>query len=179
MAKGIALISLIVLFPVFLILLMVQIWVFPRVFFTQVRVGKNNVKFNLFKLQTLKNGSSINITSWGKFLRSSSLDEVPQLFNILKGDMNFVGPRPLLPEYLPLYSEQQARRHEVKPGLTGWAQVNGRNNLTWKQQFELDVWYVDNRSFWLDVKIIVLTILKIFSKNKGGTKMREAFSGNN
>jgi lipopolysaccharide/colanic/teichoic acid biosynthesis glycosyltransferase len=105
---------------------------------------------------------SIRLTSFGKFLRSSSLDELPGLWNVLKGDMSLVGPRPLLMEYLPRYTPQQARRHAVRPGITGWAQVNGRNAISWNQKFKLDVWYVDNQSFWLDLKILLLTVKKVF-----------------
>ena len=105
------------------------------------------------------------LTSFGRFLRSTSLDELPELWNVLKGDMSLVGPRPLLMEYLPLYSPEQARRHEVHPGITGWAQVNGRNTLSWEEKFKLDVWYVDNRSFWLDMKILLLTVKKVFVRD--------------
>lgn len=105
------------------------------------------------------------LTRLGSFLRSSSLDEVPELWNVLKGDMSLVGPRPLLEEYLPLYSEKQARRHEVRPGITGWAQVNGRNALSWEEKFELDVWYVDNRTLWLDIKILWLTVRKVLARD--------------
>ena len=106
----------------------------------------------------------VRLTSFGKLLRSTSLDELPGLWCVLKGDMSLVGPRPLLVEYLPLYSAEQARRHEVKPGITGWAQVNGRNAISWVQKFELDVWYVDNQSFWLDIKILFLTVWKVLSR---------------
>ena len=106
----------------------------------------------------------LRLTKFGKFLRSTSLDELPSLWNVLKGDMSLVGPRPLLVEYLPLYSTKQARRHEVKPGITGWAQVNGRNAISWDEKFDLDVWYVDNQSIWLDIKILLLTIKKVISR---------------
>lgn len=122
------------------------------------------------------------LTKIGKIVRSLSIDELPQLINVLKGDMALVGPRPLLPKYLPLYSEEQFRRHEVRPGITGWAQVNGRNDISWKRKFELDVWYVDHISFWLDVKIIMLTIKKVFVRegiNKEGNATTEAFNGHN
>ena len=112
---------------------------------------------------------SERLTSFGSFLRSTSLDELPELWNVLKGDMSLVGPRPLLMEYLPLYSSPQARRHEVRPGITGWAQVNGRNALSWEEKFALDVWYVDNRSFWLDIKILFMTVKKVL--------LREGISG--
>ena len=122
------------------------------------------------------------LTKIGKIVRSLSIDELPQLINVLKGDMALVGPRPLLPKYLPLYSEKQFRRHEVRPGITGWAQVNGRNDISWKRKFELDVWYVDHISFWLDVKIILLTIKKVFVRegiNKEDNATTEAFNGHN
>ncbi len=122
------------------------------------------------------------LTKIGKIVRNLSIDELPQLINVLKGDMALVGPRPLLPKYLPLYSEEQFRRHEVRPGITGWAQVNGRNDISWKRKFELDVWYVDHISFWLDVKIIMLTIKKVFVRegiNKEGNATTEAFNGHN
>ena len=105
------------------------------------------------------------LTLFGRFLRSTSLDELPELWNVLKGDMSLVGPRPLLMEYLPLYSSEQARRHEVRPGITGWAQVNGRNALSWEEKFKLDVWYVDNRSFWLDLKVLLMTVKKVFVRD--------------
>ncbi|AHY42550.1 sugar transferase [Stutzerimonas decontaminans] len=136
-------------------------------FFRQVRPGLNGRPFEMIKFRTMSDAAdaagnpladSERMTSFGKFLRSSSLDELPELWNVLKGEMSLVGPRPLLMEYLPLYSPEQYRRHEVRPGVTGWAQVNGRNALSWDEKFKLDVWYVDNRSFWLDLKIIFLTI---------------------
>jgi sugar transferase EpsL len=125
-------------------------------------------------------GEADRLTKFGRLLRRLSLDELPQLWNIMKGDMNFVGPRPLLPRYLPLYSDQQARRHEVKPGLTGWAQVNGRNRISWEQKFELDVWYVDNRSFWLDINILWKTMIRVAIRKGIYTKNEEtvpAFTG--
>lgn len=143
------------------------------VFFRQLRPGLNGDTFAMIKFRTMthahdRNGVPLSdekrITKVGQFLRSSSLDELPALWNVIKGDMSFVGPRPLLVEYLPLYSPEQARRHEVKPGITGWAQVNGRNAISWEDKFKLDVWYVDNRSFWLDVKIIFLTVVKVFKR---------------
>lgn len=142
--------------------------------FTQLRPGKNNELFTLYKFRTMTNEVDDNgillpddkrMTIVGKIIRSFSFDELPQLFNILKGSMSFVGPRPLLPEYLPLYSSTQIRRHEVKPGITGWAQVNGRNSLSWEKKFELDVWYVDNQCFLLDVKILCLTVLKVLKRD--------------
>lgn len=145
------------------------------VFFKQIRVGKDNELFELYKFRTMTNekddkGNLLpnekRHTETGKKLRRYSLDELPQLINVIKGDISLVGPRPLLVDYLPLYNEKQLRRHEVKPGITGWAQVNGRNALSWEEKFELDVWYVDNRSLMLDFYILYLTILKVF-KSEG------------
>ena len=143
------------------------------IFFTQARPGKNGKIFRVVKFKTMTDerdaaGTLLpdhqRMTRVGKFLRKSSLDELPQLFNILRGDMSIIGPRPLLPEYLPLYSPEQARRHEIRPGVTGWAQTNGRNAISWKKKFELDVWYVDHVSFALDVKILFLTALKVVKR---------------
>ena len=143
------------------------------ILFSQIRPGLNGKPFKMYKFRTMKNafdqnGNSLpdseRMTSFGTFLRSSSLDELPGLVNVLKGDMSLVGPRPLLVEYLPLYSPVQSRRHLVRPGITGWAQVNGRNAISWDQKFEYDVWYVDNHSFWLDLKIIILTVKKVFAR---------------
>jgi lipopolysaccharide/colanic/teichoic acid biosynthesis glycosyltransferase len=140
------------------------------VLFRQVRPGLNGKQFEMIKFRTMRNAidaagnplpDSERMTPFGCFLRSSSLDELPELWNVLKGDMSLVGPRPLLMEYLPLYSPEQYRRHEVCPGVTGWAQINGRNALSWEEKFKLDVWYVDNRSLWLDLKIILFTIKKV------------------
>jgi lipopolysaccharide/colanic/teichoic acid biosynthesis glycosyltransferase len=125
---------------------------------------------------------SERITKFGKFIRETSLDELPQLINVVINDISLVGPRPLIPEYLPLYSKEQARRHDVKPGITGWAQINGRNNITWKQKLELDVWYVDHISFILDLKILFLTLLKVLKRegvSKEGQATTVAFNGNN
>jgi sugar transferase EpsL len=122
----------------------------------------------------------VRLTKTGKVIRKLSLDELPQLFNVLKGDISLVGPRPLLMEYLPLYTKEQARRHEVKPGITGWAQVNGRNAISWEEKFDLDVWYVDHQSFWLDIKILFLTVLKVFKSegiNQDGQATMEKFKG--
>ena len=161
------------------------------VFFNQDRPGKNARIFKAIKFKTMTDerdsGGNLlpdaeRLTKIGKIVRSLSIDELPQLINVLKGDMALVGPRPLLPKYLPLYSEKQFRRHEVRPGITGWAQVNGRNDISWKRKFELDVWYVDHISFWLDVKIILLTIKKVFVRegiNKEGNATTEAFNGHN
>ena len=142
-------------------------------FFFQVRPGKNEKLFKIIKLKSMndkkdENGELLSyehrITKIGAFVRKYSLDEIPQLFNVLKGDMSIIGPRPLLPKYLPLYNDDQKRRHQVRPGITGWAQVNGRNTISWKKKFEYDVWYVDNVSFLLDVKIIIKTIKKVVLK---------------
>ena len=144
------------------------------IFFKQSRPGLNRKIFNIYKFRTMTNerdkegillSDEARLTKFGKFLRSTSLDELPSLWNVLKSDMSLVGPRPLLLEYLPLYSTQQARRHEVKPGITGWAQVNGRNAITWGEKFDLDVWYVDNQSIWLDIKILWLTIKKVIVRD--------------
>jgi lipopolysaccharide/colanic/teichoic acid biosynthesis glycosyltransferase len=143
------------------------------VLFRQLRPGRNSVPFVMLKFRTMRDAvdaagnvlpDSQRMTLFGSFLRSSSLDELPELWNVLKGDMSLVGPRPLLMEYLPLYSSEQARRHEVRPGITGWAQVNGRNAINWEEKFKLDVWYVDHQSFWLDIKILALTVKKVIIK---------------
>jgi len=143
------------------------------VLFRQVRPGLNGRPFEMIKFRTMRDAvdavgnllpDSERMTPFGSFLRSSSLDELPELWNVLKGDMSLVGPRPLLMEYLPLYSPEQDRRHEARPGVTGWAQINGRNALSWEEKFKLDVWYVDNRSMWLDLKIIFLTLKKVIVK---------------
>jgi lipopolysaccharide/colanic/teichoic acid biosynthesis glycosyltransferase len=144
------------------------------VLFRQVRPGLNGKPFEMIKFRTMKDAidasgnplpDSERLTPFGQFLRSSSLDELPELWNVLKGDMSLVGPRPLLMEYLPLYSPEQARRHEVRPGVTGWAQVNGRNTLSWEDKFKLDVWYVDNQSLWLDIKVLFLTVKKVLVRD--------------
>ncbi len=141
------------------------------VFFRQIRPGLHGKSFQMVKFRTMRDAldsdgkplpDSERMTPFGSFLRAASLDELPELWNVLKGDMSLVGPRPLLMEYLPLYSAEQARRHEVRPGVTGWAQINGRNALSWEDKFRLDVWYVDNHSFWLDLKILALTVKKVF-----------------
>lgn len=143
------------------------------VLFRQIRPGKEGKLFEMVKFRTMRDAVDVDgnalpdlerMTPFGGFLRSSSLDELPGLWNVLKGDMSLVGPRPLLVEYLPLYSEEQSRRHELKPGITGWAQINGRNAISWEDKFKLDVWYVDNRSFLLDIKVILMTLNKIFKK---------------
>jgi len=160
------------------------------VFFTQPRPGKNEKIFNVIKFKTMtdekdKDGNllpdALRITTIGKLVRSTSLDEFPQLINVLKGDMSLIGPRPLLVQYLPLYSERQARRHEVRPGITGWAQINGRNTIGWQQKFEYDVWYVEHISCLLDLKILFLTIKKVFMRegiSSETSETMEAFRGN-
>lgn len=159
------------------------------VFFCQERPGLYGKPFTIYKFRTMTNERDENgillpdekrLSHLGKFLRNTSLDELPELFNIIKGDMSIVGPRPLLMQYLERYTPEQARRHNVKPGLTGWAQVNGRNAISWEEKFKLDVWYVDNRSFWLDLKIIALTFLKIIKRegiNQPGHATAEEFKG--
>lgn len=141
------------------------------VLFRQIRPGMRGQPFKMVKFRTMRDAldahgkplpDSERMTPFGRFLRSASLDELPELWNVLKGDMSLVGPRPLLMEYLPLYSPEQARRHEVRPGVTGWAQINGRNALSWDEKFKLDVWYVDHQSLWLDLKILLLTVKKVF-----------------
>jgi lipopolysaccharide/colanic/teichoic acid biosynthesis glycosyltransferase len=184
MSSLVSLILILLLMPVWLMIALVQLVVFKNIFFYQVRIGKAKKAFQLYKFKSLicdsyYAKSEQDHSGWGDFLRSTSLDELPQLVNILKGDMNFIGPRPLLPEYLPLYNSQQIRRHDVKPRLAGWAQVQGRSNLSWHEQFELDVWYVNNRTFWLDLKILYLTFFKVFKPSKGETQQREAFNGSN
>jgi lipopolysaccharide/colanic/teichoic acid biosynthesis glycosyltransferase len=144
------------------------------VLFKQLRPGKNGKPFEMMKFRSMRDANDADgnplpddqrMTSFGSFLRSSSLDELPELWNVLKGDMSLVGPRPLLMEYIPLYSQVQYRRHEVRPGVTGWAQINGRNAISWENKFELDIWYVDNRSLWLDMKVILLTIKKVLVRD--------------
>jgi len=159
-------------------------------FFIQPRPGKHGRIFNIIKFKTMTDTKDTagnlltdekRLTTIGKFVRKTSLDELPQLINVVKGEMSFVGPRPLLPEYLPLYNEEQKKRHHVKPGITGWAQVNGRNAISWEQKFALDVWYVANQSFVLDVKILFLTVKKVFISegiNTEGQATTERFRGN-
>lgn len=162
-----------------------------RIFFLQERPGKNEEVFKVIKFKTMtderdKDGDLLSdekrLTKIGKFIRSTSIDELPQLINVLKGDMALIGPRPLRTYYLPLYSKEQMRRHEVRPGITGWAQINGRNNLSWTKKFELDVWYVDHCSFYLDMKIIFITIRKVFIRegiSKEGEATTAPFNGHN
>ena len=167
--------SLILIFLLSPLIILITIALFfanqGRPFFFQTRPGKHGKLFNIIKFKTMNDikddsgnllSDEIRLTKIGKFVRKTSIDELPQLINVLLGDMSLVGPRPLLPQYLPLYNELQKRRHEVKPGMTGWAQINGRNAISWAQKFEYDVWYVDNLSIILDIKIILLTIKKVF-----------------
>ncbi|MCQ6560431.1 sugar transferase [Paenibacillus mendelii] len=143
------------------------------VLFKQQRPGRYGVPFHVYKFRTMTDArradgellpDDVRLTSFGKLLRKLSLDELPQLLNVIRGDMSLVGPRPLLMEYLPLYTDEQARRHDLRPGITGWAQVNGRNNVSWEDKFRLDVWYVDHQSLWLDLKIVALTFIKVFKR---------------
>jgi len=168
-------IGLIVFAPVLLIVSVLVFFKMGRpVVFSQIRPGKKAKPFKMFKFRTMTNvydvngqllSDSVRLTKFGGFLRASSLDELPELWNVIKGEMSLVGPRPLLMEYVPLYNHEQYRRHEVQPGITGWAQVNGRNAISWEDKFKLDVWYVDHQSIWLDAKIILLTIKKVFLKD--------------
>ena len=182
--------AVLVLSPFLVILaILVAILLGAPVLFRQERPGWRGKPFGLLKFRTMTNALNANgellpdadrLTSFGRFLRVSSLDELPELFNVLRGDMSLVGPRPLLMQYLDRYTPEQARRHEVKPGITGWAQVNGRNAIRWEEKFKLDVWYVDNRSLWLDVKIIFMTIWKIIKRegiSQPGQATMEEFKG--
>ena len=185
--------ALLILWP---ILLLITIWLHfankgAGAFFFQERPGKDERIFKVIKFKTMtderdENGKllpdAVRLTKVGRFVRSTSIDELPQLINVLKGDMALIGPRPLMPKYLPLYSPEQRRRHEVRPGITGWAQVNGRNNISWTKKFELDVWYVDHCSFALDVKIIFMTIKKVLFRediSKEGEATTVPFNGTN
>ena len=172
----ISLVGLILLSPVILITaLLIKLKVGSPVVFKQERPGLNGESFEVYKFRSMTNEKNhngellpddIRLTSFGKVIRKLSLDELPQLWNVLKGDMSFVGPRPLLMEYMNLYDDTQLKRHNVRPGITGWAQVNGRNTITWEKKFEFDVWYVENQSFWLDMKILPMTVMKVF-KSEG------------
>lgn len=190
---GLSLIAIIVLSP---ILLVVAIWLHfankgAGVFFMQERPGKDGKVYRVIKFKTMTDEKDAEgkllpdaqrLTKIGKIVRSLSIDELPQLINILKGDMSFIGPRPLLVKYLPLYSPEQMRRHEVRPGISGWAQVNGRNTISFTKQFEYDVYYVDHISFWLDLKIFFMTVLKVFKRegiSEEGQATREPFNGHN
>ncbi len=174
-----------------LVAVIVRIKMGSPVIFSQVRPDLHGRPFRMYKFRSMTDQRDANgeylldemrLTSFGEFLRSSSLDELPELWNVLKGDMSLVGPRPLLMEYLPLYSPEQARRHEVRPGITGWAQVNGRNALSWEEKFKLDVWYVDHRSLWLDIKILWLTVRKVLVRegiSAAGEATMHKFTGGN
>ena len=176
--------------PIILLAMLIRAKLGSPIFFRQTRPGLNGKPFEMVKFRTMaiiKNSDGIllpdkdRLTSFGKFLRSTSLDEVPGLWNVLTGDMSLVGPRPLLMEYLPLYSQEQSRRHEVRPGITGWAQVNGRNTLSWEDKFLLDVWYVDNYNFQLDIKILFLTVKKVLERDgisAQGEATMPPFTGN-
>lgn len=188
---GISIFLLLILLPVFLLLaLLVRINLGRPIFFSQIRPGLDGKPFTMIKFRTLTDARCVDgsllsdverLTSFGDLLRATSLDELPELWNVLKGEMSLVGPRPLLMEYLPLYSREQARRHEVRPGLTGWAQVNGRNSIPWDEKFKLDVWYVDHRTFWLDMKILFLTLGRVLKRQgitRGRDKIVPRFKGN-
>ena len=175
----------------FIITLFVKIKLGSPVIFVQPRPGLNGNIFNMIKFRTMTNKcdldgnllpDSIRLTKFGQLLRLTSLDELPGLWNVIKGNMSLVGPRPLLVEYLPLYNDRQMRRHEVLPGITGWAQVNGRNSISWDEKFDLDLWYVDNQSIWLDLKILWLTVKKVIMRdgiNQDDQATSEYFKGNN
>lgn len=188
---SIVLIGLVLILPLFILVIVGLFFANQgKPFFFQLRPGKNRQLFKIVKFKTMndKKDSEGNLlsdedrlTKIGAFVRKTSLDEIPQLLNVLKGDMSLIGPRPLLPQYLPLYNERQQRRHEVKPGITGWAQVNGRNAISWEQKFEYDVWYVEHLSFTLDLKILFLTIKKVLIKegiNSNTSATMEVFKGN-
>lgn len=190
--KTLALFLIIIFLPLYItVSLLILLKMGKPILFRQKRPGYKEKIFGIYKFRTMTNDKDINgellpddqrLIGIGKFIRSTSLDELPQLFNVIKGDMSFVGPRPLLIEYLPLYNEQQKKRHNVKPGITGWAQVNGRNAISWQQKFDLDEWYVDNQSFWLDMKILWLTFLKVINRSGISSDTHvtmEKFKGNN
>ena len=178
------------------LLLIISIWLHfankgAGVFFTQERPGKDSKIFKIIKFKTMTDErdsdgnllpDEFRLTKVGKFVRSTSLDELPQLINVLKGEMSIIGPRPLLPQYLPLYSKEQSRRHEVRPGITGWAQCHGRNAISWTEKFKLDVWYVDNISLWTDIKVVFITIKKVLYRedvNSATSVTMEYFDGTN
>ncbi len=182
--------GLLLLWPFIVVLvIIIRIKLGSQLFFRQQRPGLRCEPFMMYKFRTMTDARDPSgnllpdeqrLTHFGKVLRSSSLDELPELINVLKGEMSLVGPRPLLMQYLPLYSEEQARRHEVRPGITGWAQVNGRNAISWEEKFKLDVWYVDNRSLWLDMKILFMTLKKVFIRegiSQEGHATMEIFTG--
>jgi len=182
---------LLVLMPIFVLVALAIAYKFGwPIFFTQIRPGRNGRLFRMIKFRTMSNErdssgkllpDQMRLGTFGRFVRSTSLDELPELLNVIKGDMSLVGPRPLFEHYLPLYSTEQARRHDVRPGITGWAQVNGRNDVDWPARFALDIWYVENHSLWLDVKILLLTVLKVVQRdgiNPQGKVEMELFKGN-
>jgi len=186
----VSLVALVVLSPVIAVVaLCVHVQMGSPVLFSQDRPGLNGQPFRMYKFRTMrhaldKNGAPLpdaeRLTRFGRMLRATSLDELPELWNVLRGEMSLVGPRPLLMEYVPLYSPEQARRHQVRPGVTGWAQVNGRNAISWEEKFRLDVWYVDNQSFRLDLKILALTVLKVVRRDgisAEGSATMEKFTG--
>jgi len=188
----VALSALVLLLPLLLIVaLLVRFKLGSPILFKQARPGLNGRVFEMRKFRSMTDEKDdkgellpdeVRLTSFGRFLRSTSLDELPGLLSVITGDMSLVGPRPLLVEYLPLYSSEQARRHNVRPGITGWAQVNGRNTISWQEKFELDIWYVDNQSFWLDIKILFLTVMKVLKRsdiNAQGEATMTKFTGNN
>jgi len=188
----VSLLALIILSPIIgVTALLIRKKLGSPVLFKQQRPGLNGRSFHVHKFRSMtnerdKNGKllpdDVRLTSFGQVIRKLSLDELPQLVNVLKGDMSFVGPRPLLVEYLPLYNRRQTRRHNVRPGITGWAQVNGRNAISWEDRFELDVWYVENQSFWLDLKIIFMTVFKVFKSegiSQDGQATMTKFRGSN
>lgn len=189
----IVLLALLVIWPV---LLVITVWLHfankgAGAFFTQERPGKDGKIFKVIKFKSMTDERDADgnllpdaqrLTKVGSFVRKTSIDELPQLINVLKGDMALIGPRPLLVQYLPLYSKEQARRHEVRPGITGWAQCNGRNAISWTKKFELDVWYVDNCTLWTDIKVIFITIMKVLKRadiSQEGQATMEVFNGNN
>ena len=187
----VSLIGLLLLWPLLLtVSVLIRIKLGSPIFFRQQRPGLHETPFFVYKFRTMRNSVDADgvmlsddqrMTKLGTFLRTTSLDELPELWNVLKGEMSLVGPRPLLMEYLPLYTAEQARRHEVKPGITGWAQVNGRNSISWEEKFELDVWYVDHQSVWLDLKILYLTFAKVVAAEgitQQGKVTADAFRGN-
>lgn len=187
----VSLIGLLLLWPLLLtVAVLIRIKLGSPIFFRQQRPGLHETPFFVYKFRTMRNSVDADgvmladdqrMTKLGTFLRTTSLDELPELWNVLKGEMSLVGPRPLLMEYLPLYTAEHARRHEVKPGITGWAQVNGRNSISWEEKFELDVWYVDHQSVWLDLKILYLTFAKVVAAEgitQQGKVTADAFRGN-
>jgi len=191
--KILSLILIILLAPIYIIVsILILLKMGSPILFRQKRPGLNGTIFGIYKFRTMTNETDTQgellpdeqrLFGIGKFIRSASLDELPQIFNVLKGEMSLVGPRPLLVEYFPLYSKEQARRHDVRPGITGWAQVNGRNAISWEDKFKLDVWYVDNQSFWLDIKILWLTVRKVLVKDgisaEGEVTMPKFLGSNN